>query len=146
MATDFFYLSTGELVRLLCVISMLFGAFHALFLVRTCQDIPSTVYWYILRDLKWGIAYYCYYSHRLGWSGWLTVFAEINAHPQITALKTVIFQRGEYTKPMAFDGDFSKGGVHKTDGFWWVSFQRGEYTKPMGFGMGLECFFIAAKN
>ena len=28
---------------------------------------------------------------------------------------------------------FSKGGVHKTDGFWWVIFQRGEYTKPMGF-------------
>ena len=28
-------------------------------------------------------------------------------------------------------GDFSKGGVHKTDGFWWVIFQRGEYTKPM---------------
>ena len=27
-------------------------------------------------------------------------------------------------------GDFSKGGVHKTDGFWWV----------------LECFFIASKN
>ena len=32
--------------------------------------------------------------------------------------KTVIFQRGEYTKPM---------------GFWWVIFQRGEYTKPMSF-------------
>ena len=30
-------------------------------------------------------------------------------------------------------GDFSKGGVHKTDGVWWVTFQRGEYTKPMGF-------------
>ena len=71
-----------------------------------------------------------------------TVFAEITAnHKQW-------FQRGEYTKPMAFDdwffkgestqnrwvlmGDFSKGGVHKTDGFWWVIFQRGEYTKPMG--------------
>ena len=62
--------------------------------------------------------------------------------------KTVIFQRGEYTKPMGCDGwffkggstqnrwvvmgDFSKGGVHKTDGLWWVIFQRGEYTKPMG--------------
>ena len=59
----------------------------------------------------------------------------------------VIFQRGEYTKPMGFDGwffkgrstqnrwalmgDFSKGGVHKTEGFSWVIFQRGEYTKPM---------------
>ena len=67
---------------------------------------------------------------------------------------TVIFQRGEYTKPMGFDGwffkggstqnrwalmgDFSKGGVHKTDGLWWVIFQRGEYTKPMGFD---EWFF-----
>ena len=30
-------------------------------------------------------------------------------------------------------GDFSKGGVHKTDGLWWVIFQRGEYTKPMAF-------------
>ena len=31
-------------------------------------------------------------------------------------------------------GDFSQGGVHKTDGFRWVIFQRGgEYTKPMGF-------------
>ena len=31
-------------------------------------------------------------------------------------------------------GIFSKGGVHKTDGFWWVwIFQRGDYTKPMGF-------------
>ena len=26
-------------------------------------------------------------------------------------------------------GDFSKGGVHKTDGLWWVILQRGEYTK-----------------
>ena len=30
-------------------------------------------------------------------------------------------------------GDFSKGGVHKTDGLWWVIFQRGEYMKPMDF-------------
>ena len=55
--------------------------------------------------------------------------------------------------------DFSKGGVHKTDGFWWVIFQRKEYTKPMAFGgwffkgggeytklMGLGIFFIASKN
>ena len=39
-------------------------------------------------------------------------------------------------------GDFSKGGVHKTDGLWWVIFQRGEYIKPMGF----EMFFIASKS
>ena len=30
-------------------------------------------------------------------------------------------------------GDFSKGGVHKTDEFRWGIFQRGEYTKPMAF-------------
>ena len=41
--------------------------------------------------------------------------------------KTVIFQKGEYTKPMGFDGWF---------------FQRGEYTKPMDF----RTFFIASKN
>ena len=68
--------------------------------------------------------------------------------------KTVIFQRGEYTKPKGFDGwflkggstwnrwllmgDFSKGGVHKTGGLGWVIFQRGDYTKPMGFGWVLE--------
>ena len=49
------------------------------------------------------------------------VFAEINVPPPIRnkcSPKQMIFQRG---------------GVHKTDGFWWVSFQRGEYTKPMGF-------------
>ena len=71
------------------------------------------------------------------------------------------FQRGEYTKPMGFDGWFFKGGggVHKTNGFWWVIFQRGgEYIKPMGsdewFFKGgstqnrwlLECLFIASKN
>ena len=28
------------------------------------------------------------------------------------------FQRGEYMKPMGFDGWFSKGGVHETDGFY----------------------------
>ena len=45
----------------------------------------------------------------------------------------VIFQRGEYTKPMGFNEWFFKGGVHKTNGLWWVSFQRGEYTKLMAF-------------
>ena len=83
-----------------------------------------------------------------------TVLSQINAHPEINAIrnkrppKTVIFQRGEYTKPMAFNGwffkggstqnrwalmgDFSKGGVHKIDGFSWVIFQRGKY-KTDGF-------------
>ena len=70
----------------------------------------------------------------------MTVFAEINAHPEISAHRKLIFQRGEYTKPMGLDewffkggstqnrwflmGDFSKGGVHKTNGCWWVIFQR----------------------
>ena len=55
-----------------------------------------------------------------------TVFAEINAHPE--------------NKRPPKNSDFLKGGVHKTDGFWWVIFQRGEYTKPMGFGMFFYCF------
>ena len=62
--------------------------------------------------------------------------------------KTVIFQRGEYTKPMDFDGwffiggstqnrwllmgDSSKGGVHKTDGSWWVMFSKGGVHKTDG--------------
>ena len=29
---------------------------------------------------------------------------------------TVIVASGEYTKPLALMGDFSKGGVHETDG------------------------------
>ena len=41
-------------------------------------------------------------------------------------------------------GDFSKGGVHKTDGFWRVIFQRGEYTKPMGFD-GFWNFIVPSK-
>ena len=43
-------------------------------------------------------------------------------------------------------GDFSEGGVHETDGFWWVIFQRGagEYTKPMGFD-GFRNVFMASK-
>ena len=46
--------------------------------------------------------------------------------------KTVIFQRGEYTKPMGFDGWFFKGGGEgkKIDGIW------------LGFGV---CF-IASKS
>ena len=75
-----------------------------------------------------------------------TVLAEINAHPEISV----------HQKQW-----FSKGGVHKTDGFWWVLFQRGEYTKPMGFDgwffkggstqnrwvlMGFGIFLIASRN
>ena len=96
------------------------------------------------------------YAHRCGkspglwiWmscSGKSTTFIEINAHPEINAhQKNSDFSKGEYTKPMGFDGwffkggstqnrwalmdDFSKGGVHKTDGLWWVIFQRGEVHK-----------------
>ena len=40
-------------------------------------------------------------------------------------------------------GEFSKGGVHKTDGLWWVSFRRGGgvYTKPMDFHGFWEFFY-----
>ena len=41
--------------------------------------------------------------------------------------------------------DFSKGGVHETDGFQLVIFQRGEYTKPMAFD-GFWNIFFASKN
>ena len=51
----------------------------------------------------------------------------INQSIDKRSCKTVIFQRGEYTKPT---------------GFRWVSFQRGEYTKPMALGI----LFIASKN
>ena len=61
-----------------------------------------------------------------------TVFAEINAHPEISAhQKQWFFKGGSTQNRWALMGDFSKGGVHKTDEFWWVIFQRGEYTKPM---------------
>ena len=47
----------------------------------------------------------------------MTVFAEINAHSKKASTK---------------NSDFSKGGVHKTDGFWWMIFQRGEVHKTNG--------------
>ena len=78
---------------------------------------------------------------------WLnTVLAEINAHPEISAHQNswfskkrvhktdgfwwVISQRGEYTKPMAFDGWFFKEG--STQNRWVLT----------SFGM----FFFASKN
>ena len=39
------------------------------------------------------------------------VFAQINAHPEISAHQK--------------NSDFSKRGAHKTNGLWWVIFQRG---------------------
>ena len=60
-----------------------------------------------------------------------TVFAEISAHPEISAHRKWWFFKGESTQNRwALMGDFSKGGVHKTDGFW----------------LGLEMFFSALKN
>ena len=47
--------------------------------------------------------------------------------------KTVIFKGGSTQNRWALMGDFSKGGLHETDGLWWVIFQRGEYTKPRAF-------------
>ena len=91
----------------------------------------------------------------------IPVFAKINAHPEINAhQKQWFFKGGSTQNRWALMGDFSKGGVHKTDGFsWvifqgvhetdgfsWVIFQRGEYTKPMVFLWALECFFIASKS
>ena len=43
-------------------------------------------------------------------------------------------------------GDFSKGGVHKTNELWGVIFQRGEYTKPMVFDGVWNVFFVAFKR
>ena len=77
--------------------------------------------------------------------------------------KTVIFQRGEYTKPMSFHGwffkggstqnrwvlmgDFSKGGVHKTDGFWNVFLLLLKIKHPVRlFGQIRYVFFIFSKK
>ena len=38
-----------------------------------------------------------------------------------------------------------KGGVHETDGFWWVIFQRGEYMKPMGSDGFWDVFLLLLK-
>ena len=48
-----------------------------------------------------------------------TVFAEINAHPEIsTHQKQSFFKGGSTQNRWLLVGDFSKGGVHKTDGYW----------------------------
>ena len=76
-----------------------------------------------------------------------TVLAEINAHPRNKRPpKTVMFQRGEYTKPMGCDGWFFKGG--STQNRWVVmgDFSKGEYTKPMGCDGFWNLFFIGSKN
>ena len=44
-----------------------------------------------------------------------TIFAEISAHQ-----KQSFFQGGSTQNQWALMGDFSKGGVHKTDRSWWV--------------------------
>ena len=79
----------------------------------------------------------------------LSEFAEINTHPPQRPSKTVIFQRGEYTKPMGFDGwffkggstwnrwafegDFSKGGVHETEWLLVGKFPKGGVHETDGF-------------
>ena len=59
--------------------------------------------------------------------------------------KTVIFQRGGVHKTDGFWWVmFSKGGVHKTDRFWWVMFSKGGVHETdgilMDFGMSSYCF------
>ena len=56
-----------------------------------------------------------------------TVFAEINAHPNVFSAyqKQWFFQGGSTQNRWLLMSDFSKGGVHKTDMFWWVMFSKG---------------------
>ena len=64
----------------------------------------------------------------------IIVFVKINAHPEISAhQKQWFFKGGSTQNRWLFMGDFSKGGVHETDGFLWVDFSQGDYIKPMGF-------------
>ena len=55
------------------------------------------------------------------------------------------FKGGSTWNRRVLMGDFSKGGVHETDGFWWVVFQRREYTKPMGFDGFWNVFLLLLK-
>ena len=57
-------------------------------------------------------------------------------NPFSTFLRYTVFPKWTLTPKQSptKNNDFSKGGAHKIDEFWWVIFQRGEYTKPMGFG------------
>ena len=49
----------------------------------------------------------------------ITVFTEINAHSEISAhQKQWFFKGGSTQNRWGLMGDFSKGGVHKTDGVW----------------------------
>ena len=59
---------------------------------------------------------------------WVHRICRLSAHQQ-----QWFFPGGSTQNRWILMGDFSKGGVHKTDGFWWGIFQRGEYTKPMAF-------------
>ena len=58
---------------------------------------------------------------------------------------------GEYTQNRwILMDDFSEGGVHKTDGFWWVIFQKGgggeKYTQNRWILMGFGICFTASRN
>ena len=57
---------------------------------------------------------------------WSTVFAEINAHPEISAHQNDEFSKGGVHKTdwIVMD-DFSKGGVHKTDWIVMGDFSKG---------------------
>ena len=60
--------------------------------------------------------------------------------------KTVIFQRGEYTKPKGFWWViFQRGEYTRPKGFWWVIFQRGEYIKPMSSDGFWKYFLLLLK-
>ena len=52
----------------------------------------------------------------------IILFAEINAHPEVSIHQKLIFQRGEYTKPMGFDGWFFEGGSTQN---WWALMSSG---------------------
>ena len=91
----------------------------------------------------------------------ITVFAEINAHPEISAhQKQWLFKGGSTQNQWLLMSDFSKGGVHKTDESWWVifkggstqnrwvlmgEFSKGGVHKTNGFWWVLE-FFLASKS
>ena len=65
-------------------------------------------------------------------SGFKEFFTKIPVPPTIRFHPNKKIKGGSTQNRWLLMGDFSKGGVHKTDGSWWVIFQRGEYTKPMG--------------
>ena len=78
----------------------------------------------------------------------ITVFAEINAHPEIRAHQKQWFFKGGVHKTDGFWWVIlQRGGVHKTDGLWWVILQRGGgSTQNRWLLMAFEMFLIAFKK